>query len=46
MEQQQKRVADDGLFSWIQINKKYFRTAPGITKIIQLVSDFFDNFYL
>ncbi|XP_065203080.1 uncharacterized protein LOC135833286 [Planococcus citri] len=36
--EQQKRVVDDGnLFSWIQINKKYFRTAPGITKIIQVV---------
>lgn len=39
--EQQKRVVDDGnLFSWIQINKKYFRTTPGITKIIQVVSTF------
>lgn len=38
--EQNKEQSDDNLFSWIRINRHYFKTLPGIMKIVELVSLF------
>lgn len=42
--EQTKGETDNNLFSWIQINRHYFTTFPGILKIIELVSIFLKIF--
>lgn len=35
----------NNIFSWVEINYKYFKTLPGILKLVQLVS-FMKNIYV
>lgn len=35
----------NNIFSWVEINYKYFKTLPGILKLVQLVS-FMRNIYV